>query len=82
MLWKTKKDQQKFYRVRIDGWLYVHSDDTLTTDATKAAKYQKLRQAYNTAQKLNHDKSCCIIENRAGRVKIRTMDEVISYLGL
>jgi hypothetical protein len=81
MFWNKKKNII-FYRVRVDGWLYIHSDDMLTTDITKAGNYESLIIAFNKAKELHHDKECSIIENNSGRVNIRTMDEVVSYLGL
>ena len=79
-LFKPRSTKKLSVRIRINGWLYYHTDDMLTTDCTKAFVFKDIKSAVIKARELHHDKECTIIESHNGRVKINTLDSILDYL--
>jgi len=79
---KNAKKHEARVRIRINGWLYYHSDDMLTTKGDKATAFKSIKLAAEKARTLYYDRDCAIIENFNGRVKLLTLDEACERFGI
>ncbi len=79
VFWNKKKTNRQVtkYRVRVDGWLYLTNDSTLSWDLKDAAEFRTLKEAYEV--EIPHV-DVVYIENKNGKVNYIHIEEVREWL--